>query len=307
LLLSAKLRLVELIVYQTIRIDRLSRRKWYLLTLIHARRFPNRQLQAHRISAREIRENYEERRRQAEATANNGVEVEDEDGDVDAAEAAIERSRRRQQQEEAVEKIKSNKAKMAKAKAQANAKKTKGKTKKKKKKGNDDSDDSEDGDYDDALARDLYAKSKPLPGQFENCEVCSKRFTVTPYSKTGPDGGLICTPCGKKLDNGNPKQPATKKESRASKSRRKMESDKMDGVSRKGPRSLVEQAMETVVRHYDSVESLDEVPEHLVEGIRRLFTKKRVLDSKTFPLFLRADLTELVIYDCAGRLSTEYR
>jgi len=64
--------------------------------------------------------------------------------------------------------------------------------------------------------------------------------------------------------------------------------------------------METVVKHYDSVESLDEVPEHLVDGIRRLFTKKRVLDPKTFPLFLRADLTELIIYDCAALGTGDY-
>jgi len=194
-----------------------------------------------------------------------------------------------------VAKIKSDKAKMAKAKA----KDKKGK-KRKKKDLSDDSDD-DDSDYEDALARSLYAKNKPLPGQFANCEICSKRFTVTPYSKTGPDGGLICGPCGKELDKDKPKQSGAKKDSRAVKSRRKMESDKMDGVARKGPRSLVAQSMETVVKHYESVESLDEVPEHLVDGIRQLFTKKRVLDPKTFPLFLRADLTEFVVYDCAGK------
>ena len=41
--------------------------------------------------------------------------------------------------------------------------------------------------------------SAPTPGQIENCEICNKRFTVTPYSKSGPNGGLLCPKCAKEL------------------------------------------------------------------------------------------------------------
>ena len=34
-----------------------------------------------------------------------------------------------------------------------------------------------DGD-EDAIAWDMYTKSKPLPGQLENCEICDKRLSA---------------------------------------------------------------------------------------------------------------------------------
>ena len=180
-------------------------------------------------------------------------------------------------------------------------KKGKGKDKKKKKgKKIKDSDDEDDSDYDDILAKSMYTKKQPLPGQFENCEICEKRFTVTPYSKTGPDGGLVCTPCGKELDkdakgdkNAGPKKPS------AAKRRRRIESERLDGVIRKGPKSLVQHCIETVVKYHDSIESLESMPEHLMTRICRIFTKHRVLNSGTLPLFLRADLKEVEIFDCA--------
>lgn len=59
-----------------------------------------------------------------------------------------------------------------------------------------------DGDDDDEIARNMmHQKSKPLPGQLDNCEICEKRFAVTPYSKTGPNGGLLCAQCSKQLTN----------------------------------------------------------------------------------------------------------
>jgi transcription elongation factor Elf1 len=42
-------------------------------------------------------------------------------------------------------------------------------------------------------------KSKNLPGRLLNCAECARRFTVTHYNKTGPDGGFLCNSCGKKV------------------------------------------------------------------------------------------------------------
>jgi DNA repair protein RAD7 len=151
-----------------------------------------REFQANNISAAEIRDSYQQRVRQAEQDAgeaedngegpsNAGEEGEDVEEDLQAESSAMaaERSRKRKRnQEEAIAKIKKGKA----------AKKAS----KKKKKGSDD-----DSDFEDVM--DMYKKAKPLPGQLENCEICNKRFTVTPYSKAGPEGGLLCTPCGKEM------------------------------------------------------------------------------------------------------------
>ncbi|KAG9545175.1 hypothetical protein KCU77_g18407, partial [Aureobasidium melanogenum] len=152
-------------------------------------------LSSHNISAQQIRDDYERRVREAAQQENagegtsNALPPNDPDAEAaaalaaeEAADAAAEKTKKRKRKEEAaIEKIK--KAKGAKG------------GKKKKKPANSDDEDDEDFDISNAM----YTKAPPMPGQFEHCEICSKRFTVTPYSKTGPDGGLVCTPCGKDL------------------------------------------------------------------------------------------------------------
>ena len=97
--------------------------------------------------------------------------------------------------------------------------------------------DSED---DDVLARSMMAKSKPLPGQLENCETCGKRFTVTPYSKTGPDGGLLCVKCSKEINDQEKKEKAQKKRGPQRGRKRQTESDRMMGDVKPGAKSLIE-------------------------------------------------------------------
>lgn len=97
-------------------------------------------------------------------------------------------------------------------------------------------DDDEDDDY---IAKELMAqRSRPLPGQIENCEICSKRFTVTPYSKTGPKGGLLCAKCSKEVGDQEKKSQPKKRGPRAG--RRQNQSDLLDGVAQHGALSLVE-------------------------------------------------------------------
>lgn len=57
---------------------------------------------------------------------------------------------------------------------------------KKRKKGSEDADDWNP-----------YSKAIPVPGQIAFCAECNCRFTVTAYSRNGPDGdGLLCNTCG---------------------------------------------------------------------------------------------------------------
>lgn len=166
---------------------------------------------------------------------------------------------------------------------------------KKRKSGSDDEDDDEWNEF----ARDSYSKkTKKLPGQLENCEVCEKRFTVTPYSKTGPDGGLLCTSCGKDLAKETaaekkPKAPATARK------RRKVESDRLDGRLNVGAKSLQQLCIEKVVQYHQDIEELGDLPEDVLERLGEIFTKRRVLKPETLKLFLRSDLDQIVINDCA--------
>jgi DNA repair protein RAD7 len=254
-------------------------------------------LAANNISARQIRDDYERRRREAaeaEVEANGGAANGDdgEEMDVEEVDAILERSRREQEKE-----------KRKKEKEKLNGKKGGKKAKKGKKKGDDDeANDASDSDYFDAIPS--YKKAKKMPGQLANCEVCEKRFTVTPYSKTGPDGGLLCLPCGKELDkeakNGDKRKADKKAVKPGTKRRRGMASERLDGIVRRGAKSLVDLSLETVVKYHDDLESFENMPEHLVSQICNLFTKRRIMSSNLFPLFLQKDTTKVMVYDCAS-------
>lgn len=255
-------------------------------------------LAANNISARQIRDNYEQRRAAAAAEAaqtaqdnENGDQNGDQNADMDIEEvdALIERARRDREAEQEGEK---------KSKEGKDKKKKKGKKKKVK--------DSEDegGESDSDADIELYSKkAKKLPGQLSNCEICDKRFTVTPYSKSGPDGGLLCNPCGKELakEAAGDKRKADKNGSKgANKRRRNMQSERLDGIMRTGPKSLVQHCLETVVKHHDEIESFDNMPEHLIYEICKLLSKLRVIDSKVFSLFLKSEESKVIVYDCAS-------
>jgi DNA repair protein RAD7 len=94
-------------------------------------------------------------------------------------------------------------------------------------------------DDDDSIARDImYQGSRPMPGQLENCDICSKRFTVTPYSKTGPNGGLLCSKCSKSMKGDEKKANIKKRGPRSG--RRQNQSNILDGIAQQGALSLVD-------------------------------------------------------------------
>ena len=183
-------------------------------------------LAANNISAAQISADYERRRREAqqqneqEAAANGTIveeEVEEQQPD-EQEETALQKKKRKRAEDKAREKIKEGK----------NSKKQK-----KNKKGGPDGEDSD-------AAFDMYSKSKPLPGQLENCEKCEKRFTVTPYSKTGPEGGLLCVKCSKEQETQKKKDAkvTAKKQAGPREKRRQTESSKLDGIVLDGALSL---------------------------------------------------------------------
>lgn len=174
----------------------------------------------------------------------------------------------------------------------------KSKASKKGKKGKKGDPEDDDDEYDDELR--IYGKAKPMPGQLEHCDVCNKRFTVTPYNKEGPDGGLLCTPCGKELAKDMKKeQNAAKKSAGTGKKRRKVESDRLDGVANGGVKSLVQICIEKIAKHHEDIEELGELPQSVLERLGEIFSKNRVLKPKTLPLFLRPDLDSVIVHDAA--------
>jgi DNA repair protein RAD7 len=95
-------------------------------------------------------------------------------------------------------------------------------------------------DDDDAIAWNLYKKKGPIPGQLENCEICEKRFTVTAYSKAGPDGGLLCAKCSKEQDAQKKQDLKPKKQPVGGDKRRQTQSNLLDGILENGAMPLLE-------------------------------------------------------------------
>lgn len=156
-----------------------------------------------------------------------------------------------------------------------------------------------DDDDDDGIAMEMmYEKSRPAPGQLENCEICSKRFTVTPYSKTGPNGGLLCPKCSKDMANDEKKSKPKKSGPRSG--RRRNQSNLLDGISQRGALSLVETCTRRVADNINDVEEFGDLPSQLLHRLSQILSRRRVLTPRTLNLFLRPDLDSINIYDCAS-------
>lgn len=253
-------------------------------------------LAANNISAQEIRDSYRDRVQRAEqdgaaagdngeGPSNAGEDVE-EDLQAESSAMAAERTRKRKcNQDEAIAKIKKGKE-------------AKKKSSKKKKKG---PDDESDEDF-----MDMYKKQKKLPGQLENCELCDKRFTVTPYSQAGPEGGLLCTPCGKELKKEVKAQEKAKKAPVVRKGRRKLESNRLDGLTARGPKSLQQLCIEKLAKHSEDIDELGEMPENIMNRISEIFSKNRAMNSTTMKLFLQPDMHSVAIHEAALLETDDY-
>lgn len=256
-------------------------------------------MQSHNISARQIRLDADARRQAAAAAAAQQDDQDEagpstpnaaaaaaattpagdstpnppaEEPDDDAVQVETARAKRKREQATAIEKIKA------------------GKNKRKRKGGDDDDDDV-------ALAINRLA---PLPGQMENCALCRKRFTVTAYSRAGPDGGLLCSPCGKELDK-NEKSAAGKGKAPARRggARRKVQSKILDGTYRVGAKSLMTLCIQTLANNIHLADDLGELPDFVMDKIARELSRRRLVDSKTLNLFLHPSTDTLRVYDGA--------
>ncbi|KAI9797027.1 MAG: hypothetical protein M1833_005860 [Piccolia ochrophora] len=246
-------------------------------------------LASHNISAHQIRQDYETRRRAADQENEQNEEVETTGRNATRRGPSVaETKKRKRNEEKAVENIKAGK------------KNQKEKNKKKPKRGPDD-------DSDDEGAWDMYEKSKPLPGQREKCAICSKTFTVTPYSKAGLEGGLLCTQCAKDLGKDEKSEKSKKKRGGNRVQRRQMRSDLLDGQIRSGSKSLSRLCIQKVANSIYDVESFGDLPPSLLEQLSQILSKQRVLNSHTLDLFLRPEYDTVTIHDAAALTTGDFQ
>ena len=180
-------------------------------------------LASNNISAAQISADYERRQREARQQAEQESGADDRavalgEEDIQHAQTTAQATKRKRHQNKTLAKVKENK------------------NHKRQKKNTGGRSDCED----DQVAWDMYTKKKPLPGQLENCEICDKRFTVTAYSKTGPDGNLLCTKCSKQQEDQKKKDQKPKKQILGRQKRRQVAGNLLDGIVQVGPKSLQE-------------------------------------------------------------------
>ncbi|KAI9739678.1 MAG: hypothetical protein M1834_006396 [Cirrosporium novae-zelandiae] len=230
-------------------------------------------MQANNISANRIRDDFLRRQQESSAQPSSAGGTSQEESE-ELQETKAQQNKRKNEEEKALKKIK------------------KGKQAKRRKKM------APESDGDDDVLWDVYKKSNPLPGQLENCEICEKRFTVTGYSKTGPDGGLLCSKCSKDVEAGN-KKDKLKKNAATRSRRRQAQSNLLDGIVQTGAKTLLDICVEKVADNINDVEEFGDLPTALLVRLSQILSKRRILTSRTLDLFLRADNDFIFIYDCA--------
>lgn len=157
----------------------------------------------------------------------------------------------------------------------------------------------------DEAAKSLFNESlAPLPAQMENCEICDKRFTVTAYSRPGPDGGLLCPKCTKEIDK-EENAARKKKKTNAGRARRQIQSNLLDGIY-PGAKNLMTLCIETLAKNVDQAEDFGDLPASLVDKLAAILSKRRLMNSATLNLFLRPDFEKVTVYDGAKLSSDDY-
>jgi DNA repair protein RAD7 len=159
-------------------------------------------------------------------------------------------------------------------------------------------------DEDEAARAVFEASMAPLPGQMENCEICDKRFSVTAYSRAGPDGGLLCPKCSTDLDK---EEGAAKKKRKiaAGRARRQLQSNLLDGIY-PGAKDLMTLCIETLAKNVHNAESFGDLPAPLVDKLAAILSKKRLMTPETLDLFLRPGADTVTVYDAAKLSSDDF-
>lgn len=244
-------------------------------------------LQSNNISAAQIRQDYQIRLQRAthqdEPTeTQNEIEINDDDDDNDdnSVELQEQGRKRKRRRAAALSKIKQNKE-AARRKSRRIG-------------GNNENNDT--------IVKQMDNELQRIPDHIENCEICGKRFTVTAYSRTGPNGGLLCPKCSKDMAN-KEKKPTAKRRGPKS-GRRQTQSNLLDGVAPQGASSLVEMCTKKVADNIQNIEEFGDLPRQLLHRLSQILSKRRIITSRTLNLFLRPDLDSIDIYDCA-KLETD--
>ncbi|KAM0790783.1 hypothetical protein ACM66B_004631 [Microbotryomycetes sp. NB124-2] len=157
---------------------------------------------------------------------------------------------------------------------------------------------------------DLAGQAHPAPkkGRYENrppgsiavCSDCGKKFTVTKYTATNPNGGgLLCSPCTSEniedLAAGAKKKPAPKAKPAKKKAVRATEERLYRPI-----KTLQQNCIAVIGQHIQDVDALGDIGQSNMDKIAQIVCRNRSLNTDNLKLFLEASHTELRLYDCTN-------
>ncbi|WVQ99556.1 hypothetical protein IAU59_006692 [Kwoniella sp. CBS 9459] len=142
---------------------------------------------------------------------------------------------------------------------------------------------------------------KPV-GEFMDCGQCSKRFTVTAYTKEHPTkpSTFLCVNCCYALGIdpfAKPKKVAIKKKVPGKKEDR---AKVVHYEERKGVTPLGDLCIQMIGKCIEDVEQLGDIGGINMDKVCKIICKGRRLTTETAPLFYAADRDSLTMYDCTN-------
>ncbi|OCF32992.1 DNA repair protein RAD7 [Kwoniella heveanensis BCC8398] len=142
---------------------------------------------------------------------------------------------------------------------------------------------------------------KPV-GEFMDCGQCTKRFTVTAYTKEHPSkpSTFLCVNCCYALGIdpfAKPRKTAVKKKASGKKEDR---AKIIHYEERKGVLPLGDLCIQMIGKYIEDVEQLGDIGGINMDKVCKIICKGRRLTTETAPLFYAADRDSLEMYDCTN-------
>lgn len=144
------------------------------------------------------------------------------------------------------------------------------------------------------------------PGSFASCDMCSSRFTVTPYTVSSSSGGLVCFQCEKEkqLGGGLAEGAGSKpKKARAQKSKSEGALIGVEKIRAHVP-TLQSVCLSILGHKIDELKDTDSLGDYMggsqLDRVVAIVCRNRALSNDTVKLFLHVALHELKLYDCTS-------
>ncbi|GAA6061024.1 hypothetical protein JCM10212_001080 [Sporobolomyces blumeae] len=137
------------------------------------------------------------------------------------------------------------------------------------------------------------------PGSIAVCAECGKKFTVTKYTVSNPNGpGVLCSPCTSESIEDRASFPAAAKPK--TKPQKKKAQKSIDEGQYKPVTTLQQSCLSVIGQYINDVEALGDIGASNLDRVAKIVCKNRALNGENLKLFLEVGHRELKLYDCTN-------